>query len=180
MCTRADRIESVRLAQLRACVPEVFGAGTLLYIGASIRRAQCLSDLIASGRRVTILEAWQANADYYREHSGLEVICGDVREIARLKLAEVYDVAFWWHGPEHIARGKLADVLSDIERLARLVVLGCPWGNYPQSMLDGNHYEQHVAALYPKDFLNLGYRVDMLGRAGGRADSNILAVKWTS
>jgi len=178
MNTRAERIEAARLAQLRAFVPGLFAAGTLLYIGASIRRAQCLVDLVAAGRRVTILEAWPANAEHYRGRPGLEVVRGDVRALASLSLpAEIYDAAFWWHGPEHVARAELATVLAGIERRARLVVLGCPWGVYPQSAIEGNRYEQHVAVLGPQDFGALGYRVATLGRAGDRADSNVLAVK---
>lgn len=182
MGTCAERIELARLAQLQAIVPEVFGPGTLLYIGASVRRAQFLDALIDAGRRVTIVEAYVFNARHYRNYPGLEaVVCGDVRDLARLDLPHArYAVAFWWHGPEHVRNEELPAVLGAIEACADLVVLGCPWGVYPQAEVGGNRYERHIATLEPDVFHALGYRVDTLGRAGGRSASNILAVKRRS
>ncbi len=177
MPTKAERVEAARLAQLQACVPEVFAAGTLLYVGASPRRSQFLPELLDAGRAVTLLEIWPDNCRHFAA-LGVQVVCGDVREVATLRLPrERYDLAFWWHGPEHIQRRDLSRALAGLEQRARLVVIGCPWGRSPQAEVDGNIHQRHVATLEPADFLALGYRVDTIGRAGGGSRSNILAVK---
>jgi hypothetical protein len=178
MPTRVERIEAARRAQLREVVPGLFGPGTLLYVGASVRRAQFLRELMGAGRRVTVLEAHGPNVEHFRSWPGLQVVEGDVREVGGLVLPEEdYDVAFWWHGPEHVAARELAGTLRKLEERARVVVLGCPWGLYPQVGLEGNPFEQHRLALQPEDLQALGYRTWTLGRTGGRADSNILAVR---
>ncbi len=178
MNTKVERVEAARLAQLRAFVPQVFAPGTLLYVGASPRRSQFLPELIAAGRAVTLLEIWPANVEYFRARAGIEVVCGDVRQVAALVLpAERYDVAFWWHGPEHIAREELADTLAGLEQRARVVVIGCPWGTSPQAEIDGNMHQRHAASLQPEDFQRLGYRVSTIGHAHDGSRSNILAVK---
>jgi hypothetical protein len=178
MSTKGEQVKAARLEQLRLFVPEVFGTGTLLYIGASVRRAQCLEELVASGREITVLEVWPPNADHYRARTDLTVVCGDVRNVANLSLPHNnYDVAFWWHGPEHVPKEELPAVLADIEKRARLVVLACPWGMYPQQAIDGNMYEKHLSALGPENFQDLGYKTATLGKPGGRANSNIIAVK---
>ncbi len=178
MPTKDEIVEAARLAQLKRFVPGVFAPGTLLYVGAWPRRSQFLPELQAAGRRVTILEIWPENADYFRGRPGLEVVCGDVREVATLKLPqEVYDVAFWWHGPEHVAKTDLSCTLVGLERRARTVVCGCPWGVSRQAELDGNIHQRHVSTLYPEDFQALGYRTDVYGPLNGGSRSNILAVK---
>jgi len=180
MSTKAELVEAARRQQLMQHVPEVFGPGTLLYIGASPRRAQFLGELMAAGRETTLLEIWPANCVYFREF-GLQVVCGDVREAATLSLPlQVYDLAFWWHGPEHVPPADLARALAALEARARLVVVGCPWGLSPQVEVDGNVHQRHVASLAPGAFERLGYRVDTIGRVNGGSRSNILAVKWTS
>lgn len=175
MPTKAEMVEAARLAQLRAFVPQVFGPGTALYVGASPRRCQFLPELRAAGRRVTVLEIWPANAAYCRG-LGLETICGDVRDVLALA-PERYDLAFWWHGPEHIERDDLAGTLAGLEGVARMVVLGAPWGRSPQDTVDGNAHQRHVATLYPEDLTALGYRVDVYGPINGGSRSNILAVR---
>ncbi len=178
MNTKAERVEAARLAQLQAFVPQVFAPGTLLYVGASPRRSQFLPELLAAGRAVTLLEIWPANVEHFRGRAGLEVVCGDVRQVATLSLPIArYDVAFWWHGPEHIAREELADTLAGLGQRARMVIIGCPWGASPQAEIDGNSHQRHVASLHPEDFQRLGYRVSTIGHVNGGSRSNILAVK---
>ncbi|MDZ4346859.1 MAG: class I SAM-dependent methyltransferase [Candidatus Binatia bacterium] len=178
MNTKAEIVEAVRLEQLLEFAPEVFAPGTLLYIGASVRRAHCLADLIKSGRDVTILEAWPENVEYFREQPDVEVFCGDVREIASIDLMhDLYDVAFWWHGPEHVHKEELVKVLAAVERRSRMIVLASPWGISSQTAIDGNEYEKHLSSLYPEDFEEMGYEVSTIGQPNGRAQSNILAVK---
>ena len=45
MTTKDEIVQAQRLAQLRRVVPEVFAAGTLLYVGAWPRRVQFLAEL---------------------------------------------------------------------------------------------------------------------------------------
>jgi hypothetical protein len=173
-------MRAARLDQLRRIAPEVFAPGTLLYIGASVARAQCLSELIAAGREVTILEAYAPNADHYRERPGIRgVICGDVRGWRDPAGARppVWDVAFWWHGPEHLSADELPVTLFGLEQCARTVVLASPWGAYEQGPIGGNTYEIHRAALTPETFRALGYEVCGIGGPGARSRSNIVAVK---
>ena len=180
MPTKNEEIERTRLAQLRRFAPQVFGTGTLLYVGACPKRAQCLEALIASGRKVTILEVMEAYAAHYARRDDLRVICGDVRRLASLPgVADRYDVIFWWHGPEHVSKPELPGVLAEVEKRAELVVLACPWGRSPQRGTDADPYREHKATLMPGDFEEWGYRVSTLGAAGGRSASNLIAVKAT-
>lgn len=176
MSTKSE-IKMARLRQLESFVPELFGPGTLLYVGASIRRAQFLPELIAADREVTILEAYAPNVVYHRKKFGYDrVIHGDVRNLCELVVGR-YDAAFWWHGPEHVARKEIPPILAALESRADLVVLGCPWGTYPQKAVDGNLYERHLSALMPEDFSGWGYETSQLGKMNGRVRSNIVAVK---
>jgi len=162
-----------RLALLRQHVPGLWdGQGrSLLYVGAAPGRFECGRELARAGYELTVLEAWAEYARAYEEHPLVaRVIEGDVREIS---LAEHYDVAFWWHGPEHVERGEVLPTLRKLEQVADLVVIGCPWGRYEQGAVDGNPYQAHRCALYPAEFRRWGYRVVVSGQRDRRGSSII-------
>ena len=167
-------------AQLRRCVPQIFKAGTCLYVGASRDKfANSARELIKAGRVVTILEIWEPNVEFYRQQPSVaQVIQGDVRDVATLDLPH-YDLAMWWHGPEHIPAADLPATLRALEEHADLVVLGCPFGltvQRPEEMR-GNPWQEHLAGLLPADFERMGYRVDTFGKEADWNACNILAWK---
>lgn len=146
-----------RFKQLFNCLPELHGpALDILYVGAHrMRDPECVEMLWRAGHRITLLEVWPENADHYRlDPRFVKVVQGDVRT-AELPAC---DVAFFWHGPEHIAAADWSGVRARLEGAARrLVVLGTPWGFYEQGSMYGNAQEEHVARFYPADFRTAGY-----------------------
>jgi hypothetical protein len=90
-----------------------------------------------------------------------------------------YQAVVWWHGPEHVKREELAATLARLEAMADIVILGCPWGVYPQGDYGGNPHEVHLATLLPEDFETLGYEVTTLGKRDDPA-SNLIAWKRSS
>lgn len=159
---------------LLKCLPGILkGEGKrLLYVGASSGRSYFLPDFRAGGYHVDILEAWDFNVKILREKWSEKkkgqgkVFHGDVRNCLRIVKPESYDVVFWWHGPEHIHAKDLARTLKQLEAVAPLVILGCPWGLAPQGPVGGNEYERHLASLEPSDFEKLGYKTDTVPGAG--------------
>ena len=173
-----------RLHQLRTQVPWLLGQkkGTrVLYVGASPQRFQMGVQLHDAGYRITLLEAWEPNARFYREHPLVDtVIHGDVCDLRFLAQGRRWDLAIWWHGPEHLGEGKLRYVLEWLEMFTSVgVVLACPWGRSVQGPLGGNPYEVHRSLLLPEDFEVLGYRTATLGKRGRRRTwPHILAWKY--
>lgn len=157
-------IHPYRLRLLQTHIPYLFQAGSLLNVGANQVRFELLPELYQAGRKITLLEVWPENIKRWAADPRLvETIEGDVRELDILRLG-TYDVALWWHGPEHIEWEELAATLAKLEAAAeKLVVLGCPWGIYPQEPFMGNPFDAHRASLYPEDFAALGYRTATLG-----------------
>jgi hypothetical protein len=165
-------VNRVRGESLLRAAPELFDGsigGPTLYIGANTRRADFLDQLPGP---VRVLEVWEANVALLRAQ-GVDVFHGDVRTwIAPMR----FNVTFWWHGPEHIDAAELPDVLRRIEAWTdRIVVLGCPWGEYVQDAVGGNPHEVHRQAIQPVTLAALGYDCDVTGREGPR--SNICAVR---
>lgn len=153
--------------------------GTVLYIGATPKRFHGGPELRAFGHEITLLEIWPPNCAAFENYGGVaHVICGDVREIDTLELPHAsYDIGFWWHGPEHVARDELPETLSALEKRCKTVVLGCPWGMYRQ----GSHlnpYEVHLCVIYPEDLETLGYVVIRIGRADNEKTGRLLGVKF--
>lgn len=157
--------DALRVLHERA--PELFGQGTLLYVGAHPCRAHCARALQSAGRQMTLLEVWGPNCDFYREQRPdlfCRVIHGDVRDARAWPFFD-FDAVLWWHGPEHIPAEDLAATLAHLEEIAPLVVLGCPWGAYKQGPVYGNPHEEHKQSIYPSQLEKLGYQVTRAGRA---------------
>lgn len=164
---------SNRTASLLRCVPELFTRGerSLLYVGAREARTEFAEELYAAGATIDVIEIWPPNATYLRGQTPRwlrHVFDGDVRQ-ADLRPLLKYDVAFWWHGPEHVHRDEALIAVERLQSVASLVVLGCPWGDYPQGATGGNPHEAHLWAPEPEDFEAVGFDVEVLpprGRGG--------------
>jgi len=169
-----------RFPQLQKNVPELFESpGSVLYVGANKNRHHYMYELFSAGNEITVLEIWQPYIDEIAHKEMIHhIIQGDIREVDILQLGHrMFDYVFWWHGPEHIPESDLPETLMQIERITKkTVVLGSPWGRYPQGEVRGNPFEAHVAEIRPKILQELGYKTLTLG-IEDVIDSNILAWK---
>ena len=157
---------------------------SLLYVGAwegSIERGN-LPYLIDVGfTEVTILEIWEQNCkDIQLILPETKVIQGDIREFS-MKSPAKYDVVVWWHGPEHVKQVELPALFDQMfEITGSTLILGCPYGNYPKGVALGNPFEEHISALEPEFFNNLGFNTDSLLLCDGSViGSHITAWKST-
>ena len=148
-------------------IPGLWQPGRLLYVGASALNVPAFAhELRQAGHEITLLEIWPQNVRYYeiQGSSFRYVLSGDVRsfDFAHLPHAR-YDVAVWWHGPEHVARDEVEPALARLEAVADLVVVACPFGERAQEPGLANPYQDHQCALYPADFRALGYQAQTIG-----------------
>lgn len=115
----------------------------------------------------TVLEVWPQYAAKVREMTPrtIRVVVGDVRRAAELFPPNEFSLSCWRSGPEHVPRGDFAMAMGALEQVTSHAVLAvCPWGTYQQAAIDENPHQEHMASLYPEDFLSLGYEVWTFGR----------------
>lgn len=145
-------------------VPALFG-GRILYVGANRHAPPTYVDALReAGCEIHLLEAYHENAMYY-EFEDTErfdsVTEGDVRDLT--SPFDDFDAILWWHGPEHLQANEWPGVLANLETLAPLVVVGCPWGQWAQTETEGNAFEEHLCSVYPADLEACGYYTMTLG-----------------
>lgn len=171
-------VKENRANHLADLAPKLFKYKSVLYVGARIDRSDFLSNFKNNGSKITILEIHKPNVNYFKTLPWVsEVIEGDVTEF---KSNHKYDVVFWWHGPEHIEKSKLADTLKNLESITKkIIVLGCPWGEVPQNrnIEQENPYEKHVSYFDIGEFEKFGYKTDYSG-IKDNSGSNIISVKF--
>lgn len=170
-----NQIERRRLEQIRTFLPELFAKRPFLYIGANEKRFH-FYDYIGAFGWFDVLERDIERAKAVSRMDSIRyVFPKDVRDIDFT--TGRYDVVFWSHGPSTLEAKDFAPTVERIESVAdEVVVMLTPWGRYdhePQNPLDRNR-----TALYPEDFLKLGYAVATLGKPDENG-SNILAWKET-
>ena len=165
-----------RTASLNRLIPELFNNQSVLYVGARTDRMDYGDNFRDGGSTVDVLEIFEPNVAYLKTVDWInEVHCGDVRTFSTDKK---YDIVFWWHGPEHIPEKDLPATLALLEDNAKVaVVLGCPWGNFPQGHLHSNPNEEHVSHYNYDIFEDLGYSVECIGQKD-TPGSNITCVKY--
>lgn len=172
-----------RKRQVKA-IPGIRDGKTLLYVGASPDRFELVDLFRGWGYKIDVLEIWPKNVEKLKKLNAQvsvfrDIILGDIRNCGS-SFNNTYDVSVWWHGPEHVEKHEFPQALKHLEeRTKRLVILGCPWGDYSQGPVKGNVYEIHKSVFYPKDFEELGYTTKTLKKNGKRG-SNILAWKEIS
>ncbi len=163
---------------------------TLLYIGANPNRIEIVDLFYDWGYEITVLEAWRSNAEALIKLNKKyclfkDIICGDIldEEIWGNGFGcfpGLFDVVMFWHGPEHVDKESLPELLRIMEVLARkVVILACPIGKYEQGEVHENPYELHASYLWPEDFEQYGYKTDSFVRKKGMARfSNLVAWKY--
>lgn len=174
------------LAQMSRNLGVIFEKGgpyrSVLYIGANKRRQYFLDWFERAGyARIVVMEAFKENVEFLkaeidRRMPSLEVVHGDVRNPS--DMPDRFDVAFFWHGHEHLREEEITPALKNLEAISRVVVLGCPHGIYMQGAEYGNPFEEHLSAVHPWFLERLGYETDTIGKADEQS-SNILAWKFT-
>jgi len=150
--------------QARDHVPELFKeAGRLLYVGANPTRTRLIDVLWRAGHEITLLEIWPPNAAYFADDRRFKhIVCGDVRDVPKGLPHESYDVVVWWHGPEHVLKQEAFPTLAALEALAKLGVLGMPWGTEPTGPSLENPGYGHVSGWYAEDLAAVGYSTALL------------------
>jgi len=165
-----------------AKIPNVYAYETLLYIGASPSRFELIDEFFYAKYKIDVLEIFEPNVKALeimnrRWKIFNKIMLGDVRKVEEI-LQHRYDVIVFWHGPEHLDLLDFVPTMKKLEDFAkRLLICGCPWGDYPQGPVKGNVHEKHVSSLYQMDFQRIGFKTSTL-RQPGRG-SNLLAWKKT-
>lgn len=175
--------EQMGLNLLRDNVPQLFdGHGKkLLYVGASVNRCQFARELREMGYETHLVEPFESNCWHYYFHNRIfsnvyQNLLGPFCEESKRNRI-VWDVIFWWHGPEHEFLRKLSSTLNKVEMVSKLVILGSPYGYYPQQAEYGNEYEIHRSHLYPHDLEEFGYKTATAGPVDGKNESVLIGWK---
>jgi hypothetical protein len=177
-----EYVDTDRTASLKRLAPDLFKHKTVLNVGARTSRFNYGQEFREAGYDITVLEPFGENVQYLRTLPWIhKVVQGDVRDLSAFKeRGQKFDVVFWWHGPEHVIEEDLMGVLPELEKICNhLVVLGCPWGHYPQGEIHNNPWEKHIGHYAHYVFEEFGYDVECLG-VQNVAGSNITSVKRIS
>lgn len=178
-----DGREETRLAQMESCIPDIFEARTMLYVGAYEKRFHFSEKLKASNIAVDILEIGPENCTYLSSLQWInKIINGDIRDIDNLKnkLSIPYDVLLWSHGPNMIYPEDLRILLPKLDNIAKTIVLLSTWGrgyNFLGNTPELKDYMTTKVGNVEDDFK--GYTIDTIGRID-ELGNNILAWRRTN
>ena len=192
-------LKELRYDHVRREIPDLFNQKTVLYVGAKIKKrwgkgVELLDMFVAEKAEIDIIEVFERNVialkrfnEEGRNFLNGRVEAGAFRRIIHGNVIDIdfldglrpegYDIAMFWHGPEHLELPFVQPVIRGLEaRSNKMTVLGCPWGIYKQGAVGGNEWETHQTALYPLFFEKMGYSVSTIGRRDEKK-SNIMAWK---
>ncbi len=178
-----DSMQEERAKQVIKNLPELFSTKyqSVLYVGANQRRQHFVDQFEkVPYEKIVILEVFKDNYEFlktkFSDRTIFDIINGDVRNIDKI-LENTFDIIFYWHGIEHLKQAEIEPTLKKIEKMAKVVILGVPYGKYEQGPEYGNPFEEHLSTIYPSYLENLGYNVDTLGEPDTKG-SNVMAWKF--
>jgi hypothetical protein len=182
MVPKSRQWRAQRIPQLLRHAEGLLHLSPTLYVGAYVPGGIELFQLFQiTGSRIHILEIHPPYVEDLEKADLVQVdrvVCGDVAHVRTLFTRGEFSSAVWWHGPEHVAGEDLQGILQDLEYVTRhLVVLGTPFGDFPQDELDGNYHQKHLNAIYPMDLQKYGYHTETIGEPDV-VGSHILAWRW--
>jgi SAM-dependent methyltransferase len=80
-----------------------------------------------------------------------------------------FDITIASHVIEHLPKDNGFYLIKEMERVTRkLIIISCPCGESRASPTDSNPYYSHKAEWFEHDFLNLGYRTQIVTRKLGK------------
>ena len=170
------RVENERIAQVDRCIPGAWDYKEVLYIGASVDRFHFRRQLPPD---MTVVEVDHDRFhELYDKFPEMDVLYKDVLEVAEIFRAGAFEATWWLHGPSVLRRSLFEPAMEAIEAVSRcLVVVSCPWGEYQYDPgRKVKKEDKNITALYPIDFMRLGYKVDCIG-IKDTTGSNLLAWK---
>jgi len=74
-----------------------------------------------------------------------------------------FDVATCIEVLEHLPKKSGANLIRELDRIAKYIIISTPNMLYEQSEFDQNPHQQHISLWSGKDFRNLGYKVQGIG-----------------
>jgi hypothetical protein len=118
------------------------------------------------------IEIWPENAEIARNRKWFNSI--EVADITEWQDPDDYDIAVWWHGPEHVEQEKAIETIIRMRTLVPIVWLAMPWGLTRHGDVYGNPYQSHLSRWEPETLIECGYEVAGYGKRDKR-DSYLLA-----
>ena len=167
---------SNRIDQLLRTVPDVFTHKTVLYIGANPFRNELVQEFKAAGCTVDLVEAHKSNFDFHVKKKLFDrCFFSDVRDF---NPKNKYDVVVFWHGIEHLEKTELPQFIENIKKYAdKMILFGCPYGEYEQGAAYGNPYEHHVSHWNEKELIEAGLNVSSIGKYNSRTANLISYIR---
>lgn len=115
-------------------------------------------------KRLVGIDAFSPYLDFCRYHNFYdELYQYDLRNIPLPFKDKEFDVATCIEVIEHLPKNSGIQLLKELERIAKKVIVTTPNGSLPQEALDNNLFQRHLSNWYVKDFIKQGFAVKGLG-----------------
>jgi hypothetical protein len=109
--------------------------------------------MVDQGKELTIVEIFEPNTKTIR--NDVNIVCSDILEY---DIDTTYDLFLWQHGPEHVFKPEVFDLIERIKHKFKFIVLETPYGPNDQGEIYGNIYEAHVSEWTEVDYNELGLK----------------------
>jgi len=126
--------------------------------------------MVNEGKDLTIVEIYEPNTKTIR--SDVNIVCSDILDY---EINNSYDLFLWQHGPEHVFKPEVFDLIERIKDKFKYIVLETPYGPNDQGEMYGNIYEAHVSEWTEQDYEKLG--MNWVKYAGSDNNAFIIAYK---
>lgn len=170
--------EQARQEQLDSLIPAALKDGKgkrMLYVGGHLRYGRNLQMshyFLECGYKIDVIEVFPANVMQLQKVEWISRLTeGDIRYYDPMR---TYDLTVFWHGPEHLTKEEVTELLQNMKRYSNAVIFATPNGHYDQGEEYGNTAENHLSDWTAADFDQLGMTASAIGEPNQR-NGNVVA-----
>lgn len=151
-------------------------AKSLLYVGHRYDTSPWWHKIFASKigiERIAVIDIVKDNMMSAAEITK-ELYCGDIRDKDIIK--DCFDLVFWDEGPEHMSKQESLEMMTQLSKTHKQLLISCPWGYQAQGSGPNDHEFHHWGPL-PEDFESIGMITKTFGTIFPSGHGNLIA--WT-
>lgn len=124
-------------------------------------------------KRIAVIDIVKTNLES-ANHITKELYLGDIRDKNLIK--DSFDIVFWDEGPEHMKKEESLQLIQDLLKTHKKVLISCPWGYQVQGSGENDPEFHHWGPL-PEDFEQIGMESHTFGTIFPNGHGNLIA--WT-
>jgi len=169
MSTRGGLLPASEITWTHGCLHEILNnipihVESLIDVGCGRGIIGALVRIYRNAKRLVGIEIFKKNLDFCRQMNFYDELYEyDLKQIPLPFNNKEFEAATCIEVIEHLPKNKGINLLNELERIAKMIIITTPNVPFSQRDYDNNPFQRHLSSWSVKDFIKRGYKVKGVG-----------------